>query len=481
MKKYILLLILILIFSISFIVGDAQNPKGNKHWANTWTEVEELGNNKFGATIHVVHQVFKDKIDDQYKKHKLTDERTDKDYVLIQSAKCCIEVYPYYGKYFDVDHEEVRLYEERWVIQRLFKAPDKWRDIDVYDPVISIEKTDNSIIVSIAYTTDYGPLIVKYIQRDGIALKHDILFINTSGSTETFKVLQKWAGIVGSKCNGKDIPMVEDTPYLAFHDSDKSQKEFNIAENLYSMMFNKDGSEKTGQCLQRPISIETHAQGMKADFIYGNWVLAQNESLEIDPGTATLDNPSDDGSAYVFAYNGSYGKHTDIFGNGSGAIGFYSDYDNIFRFYVEWDISSIPDGATITDVVFKYEGLCHEIDCHIHECKGIQPTTIGDGNDTEPWQSFYNELGEGTIYADPAGFPVIATNQQVDLGASVDSDLQSQLSIDWFAIGIQSDDEGSPAIGAIAFEEWPGVPPPTLYVEYEEAVPINVIFFSAPY
>ncbi len=185
MKKYLLMSILILVFFVSFIIGDAQNPEGNKHWINTWTEVEELGGGEFGATISVGHQVFKDKADNQYKKHKLTDERPTKDYVLIQSAKCCVEIYPYYAKYFDVDHKEVRLYEERWVVQRLFQEPDKWKDVDAYNPVVTTEEINSGVTISISYTTDYGPLVVKYIQRDGTALKHDILFTNTSGIPET--------------------------------------------------------------------------------------------------------------------------------------------------------------------------------------------------------------------------------------------------------------------------------------------------------
>ncbi|GAI95579.1 unnamed protein product, partial [marine sediment metagenome] len=113
--------------------------KGAKGYPNTHTEVEYLGNGKFAASISVGHRVFFDKADgNKPKKHKLTDNRPD--YVLIQGAKCCVEVYPYYAKYFDIQHEEVRLYEERWVVQRLFKEPDEWRDVDAYNPVISVEE-----------------------------------------------------------------------------------------------------------------------------------------------------------------------------------------------------------------------------------------------------------------------------------------------------------------------------------------------------
>lgn len=471
MKKYLLLLVLILIFSVSFIIGDAQNPK---YWVNTWTEVEELGNGKFGATIHTGHRVFKDKADGQYKKHKLTDERPTKDYVLIQSAKCCVEIYPYYVKYFDVNHEQVRLHEERWVVQRWRDPPGKWQDIGAWNPIIATEETDSGITVTINYTTDYGPLTVKYIQRDGITLKHDVIFINASGPTETFRVVQAWAGIVGDKCNGRNLPVIEDATFLAFHDSDKPQKKFNISENLHSMIFNPDGSEKTDQCLQRPISIETHAQGMKADFIYGNWVLAQDESLEIDPDTATLDDPTEDG--FIYWYTPNYIRdNTDT--ELTVALYMFSPPDEQ-RGYVEWDIESIPDGMVITNTVFKYHGKFNGGDCHIHEMVDCQPSEQPDNNTGN--QAIYDEANEGTIYADPDGFPVVATNQEVDLGTDADSDLQSQLGDNWFAIGIAPD--GPSEYGSdIYSEEYASTPDPTLYVEYEEPPPVNVIFFSTPY
>jgi len=148
-----------------------------------------------------------------------------------------------------------------------------------------------------------------------------------------------------------------------------------------------------------------------------------------------------------------------------------------YRSYIEWDISSIPDGATITDIIFKYHGYTNNIDCHIHECVGQRPSTAGDG-------ALYDEIGEGTVYADPAGFPEVGTNKQVDLGASADSDLQNQLTADWFAIGIQSDNEGTKAVSNIRSEEYASTPDPTLYVEYTVPPPVaevNVIFFSTPY
>lgn len=287
--------------------------KGDKHWPNTWTEVEDLGGGRLGATISVGHRVFFDKADgNRPKKHKLTDERSSKDYVLIQGPKCCVEIYPYYAKYFDVNHEEVRLYEEHWVVQRWREPPGKWVDIGAWNPVISIEEysepAGDVVKVTVTYDTDYGILTVEYFQRESNALKHNITFKNTSGSFETFRIVQSWAGIVGAKCNEKAPPVDIDEPSLAFHNVDKPSKKFNARENLQSMIFNPDGSEKTEKCLQRPVKIEGHAQGMKADFVYGNWVLAQDESLSIDPDTATLGDPTEDGEARWDSMTGSFIK-----------------------------------------------------------------------------------------------------------------------------------------------------------------------------
>ena len=133
----------------------------------------------------------------------------------------------------------------------------------------------------------------------------------------------------------------------------------------------------------------------------------------------------------------------------------------IWRGYVEWDVSSIPSNSIIKDTVFKYECNRHDGDCHIHEMLGRRPST-------STAQPVYDEAGEGNIYADPVGFPVVAANQSVDLGAQADTDLQNQLALGWFAIGIQADTEPTNDINRIYSEDHIAPnPPPTLYLEFE--------------
>ncbi len=437
---------------------------GAKDYPNTHTEVEHLGNGKFAASIGVGHRVFFDKADsNKPKKHKLTDKRPTKGHVLIQSAKCCIEIHPYYAKYFDVQHEEVRVEEERWVVQRLFKAPDTWRDVGAYNPQIAVEEysepAGDVIKVTVTFDTDYGPLTVEYFQRDGNNLKHNVYFTNISGSTETFRVLQRWAGIVGSKVNGKDFPVDIDEPFLAFR---KADGKLGIAENLYSMMFNEDGSEKTDQCLKRPIRVESRAQGMKADFIYGNWVLVQNESLEIDPDTATLDDPNEDGYIRDDRAAGYIRSNTSV------SIYFGATTTSDYRAYVEWDITSLVGATLTTNPVFKYSAANESAtDEEINPITEEQPSNVGC-TDIE----LYGYIASGTAYVDPFNLEV-GTGKEVDLGASAKTDLQSAIdaSQSWFAIGFQSPaDEGSevgtPRDEFFAEEYGEADPKPTLYVEY---------------
>ena len=141
-----------------------------------------------------------------------------------------------------------------------------------------------------------------------------------------------------------------------------------------------------------------------------------------------------------------------------------STVPRIRRSYIEWDISSIPDGAIITKVALKYHGAQHAADGHIRQME-LRPSISSD-------QDVYTDAGNGTTYADPAGFPVVGTDQEVVLGDDPSDpacqDLQNQLSQDWFAIGIRVDDEAASTAEDLIYSSEYGsaTPKPTLYVEY---------------
>lgn len=512
---------------------------GSKDWSNSWTEHEYLGKNEngkhsYGVNLSTGHRVFKDKADGLWKKRKLTDERPAKDYVLIQGAKCCVEVYPYYAKYFDVHHEEVRLHEERWVVQRLFKEPDTWRNVGAWNPVMVVEETENSIVVTVTHTTDYGTLVVKYIQRDGSALKHDISFKNTSDSTETFRVLERWAGIVADKVNKEEIT----TPRESFKYGFIFEKEgkFSLSENLNTLiptwedeadagreMWTRSGEcnrcgkccgtchnldEETNLCkIQetkpdlcaawpwspeqieqipecsysfvttgiiasptklKPTMIDVHPKGLKADFTYGDWTLAQNESLLIDPDIATLDDPTQDGQIKYTSgptYVRDYTSDLIQFGGGGGGVSWSYDY----RGYVEWPILTLSGGTLTANPLFKWDTFQSGTECEINPISA-QPSVATDAD-------LYADIASGVAYVNPWTVPILS-DHEVDLAAAAKTSLQTAMtaSQSWWAIGLQyPGGEGSiEKFGVdermIQSEERPGVtPPPTLYVVYTPA------------
>lgn len=523
---------------------------GVKDWTNTHTEVEHLGNGKFAASLSTGHRVFFDKADgNKPKKHKLTDERPAKDYVLIQGSKCCVEVYPYYARYFDVQHEEVRLYEERWVVQRWRDPPANWFDIGAWNPVITVEEysepAGDVVKVTVTYDTDYGTLTVEYFQRDGNALKHNVTFKTTSGSPETFRVLQRWAGIVGDKVDGEAIT----APTERFKYGFRFEKEgkLQLDENLNSMVptwqeeaeaarkmwvrvgecnrcgkcchgcsyfineqcsvkdhpglcqefpwspeqvahipecsYSFEGTGETASPIKlKPTRIDTHPRGLKVDFIYGDWVLAKDESLEIDPDTTTLDNPTEDG--HILWEDPNYTRDK----TGFDIFPYYSSFytpDKYYHGYAEWDISGVAVGSTITKVEFRYEGQSDSPGNAQIFAIANQPSVQSDDNAGN--QVIYDDAVDGNEYL-ATGTAFIEQGNTKDVGGASGpawtldpkTDVGNALGVGWFAFGFwQNYDGGKLGSVRIKSEEFASTPDPTLYLEYDlPAAPAKKHTFS---
>jgi len=396
------------------------------------------------------------------------------DYVQVQTGLIGAKIFDAgYAEFYSPDMSEVRVFEERWVDEYWSEqGQGGWKVCNTYNPTRTIiEDSDFGVNVTLSFITDWPnsgerAFDVKYIFRIGQPLKHEIVFVSHSADSYDFRVKQCWAGIVGNKVKhekGTDViadviasATVVDSSYFRFLKEDGS---LSVLENQWSMYYDEFGEILSNQNL-KPVEIGVHAQGMKADFVFGDWTLAQNERLEIDPATATLDDPTEDGTISKEYFAENYARYNVETTLGIGADGTY-----YYMSYSEWNVITIPDGATITDTVFKYAGNVNDIDCRIYNMT-VKPSTSTD-------EQVFG--GMGTIYADPDGFPVAGNNQQVDLGATADSDLQSQLTANWFAIGI-APDEWSLHYSSILSENFvgPPVPPPTLYVEYYEPAYITL-------
>ena len=128
--------------------------------------------------------------------------------------------------------------------------------------------------------------------------------------------------------------------------------------------------------------------------------------------------------------------------------------------YIEWNISSIPDSATIVNTSFKYHGVAARNNLEIYAMEH-QPSHFKFSD-----QDVYNDTGDGTTYV--ADFDLAKPgNQILDLGSSADSDLEDQLLVNWFAIGISDTVSPEGTVGSIYSNEAVKADPyPTLMVQY---------------
>jgi len=392
------------------------------------------------------------------------ENRWEDGYYQVQSGLIGARFYDYYAEFHTPDLSEIRVHDERWEVQRwVAKGRGRWDDVGAQSgtPVFSVLENGNDITVRKTFNSWAGELEINYIFREGLPLKRDVVWTSAIEENTTFRVLQRWAGIAGDKVrhgggeNRVAAALVVDSPFFEFGDDNG----MTVLEEQHSMYYDEKGERLTEHCL-RPVAVDVHAQGLKADFAFENWTLAPGESLVVDPYTSTLSNPTQDGHVYYYYASGMSGYSRDSTGDvikmyDMIVVPYYIYY--YYRGYVEWDVSSIPDGATISDTDFKYHGKSTGSGAHINEMLGTRPSTSSD-------LAVYTEIGEGTTYANPAGFPEAGTNKQVDLGGDADLDLQDQLSSDWFAIGLMG--EGTSTTEIYSEEYASANPKPTLYVEY---------------
>ena len=117
--------------------------------------------------------------------------------------------------------------------------------------------------------------------------------------------------------------------------------------------------------------------------------------------------------------------------------------DRCERSSTEWNISTIPDVADIIDVDLRFDvsiasGATEDCDFNSIEHK---PSTSSN-------QGLYDDIGNGTTFVNTSTLcHGVASDKLLDLGTSADSDLESNLVDDWWAVGIKYDPESRTPTG----------------------------------
>jgi hypothetical protein len=303
--------------------------------------------------------------------------------VFAQNSHVAIEVYDYYTKLFNPDYETVSVYDERFVVQYLFKTmpEETWKDVGAWNPTIQVIPLDDGVEIKKTFDTNYGTasLEVSHIIRTGAFLKHNIKFINKTVDVKTFRVVMKLAGITSAKCTHKDgteeITAEKSIGAKPFFFIGESEQNLKLTEYLWSLgTFNETTEEWTPDKL-KGIVFDVHAQGCKADIIIGNYTLALNESLLIDPTTTTYTVGASSDDCFVIQSNSTFNAASTNHPCGDYDVTYY-DYEGGMRWTVD-----IPQGATINSAYLKLVAI---------SLLGSIPTTIIKGEDADDPVTFSN-------------------------------------------------------------------------------------------
>jgi hypothetical protein len=154
---------------------------------------------------------------------------------------------------------------------------------------------------------------------------------------------------------------------------------------------------------------------------------------------------------------------------GTALVAGRTDFRQFRRTYLEWPITAIPKGATITSVKLKYHG----------KAKPSTDTVSVYSMENQPSAQPDTDAGNETVYLDVENgipyisgssvFPALGANQELDLGVDAVSDLQDAVNAGrtWFAIGVKTSEQTIGDFAEIYSEEYEYADPkPTLVVTY---------------
>ncbi len=299
---------------------------------------------------HVKHHATKEFVEHVYVENP--DFASERDCrVFAQCSNIAVEVYDFYNKLYDPDYENVSVYDERFEVQYLFKEPDTWRSTGYYNPRIEVVQLEDGVDIKKVFDTDYGAetLEITFTVRTGRRLKHTIVFTNKTAEQKTFRVVMKLAGITSDKVKyGQTEEQITEekhivAPFLIFGEDNQHLA---LSEYLWSLGEDGGNPGEWSPTTLKNIILDTHVNGSKADIFIGNYTLAENESLLIDPDSDTWQVGAGTDDCIVYWLNGA--AWTITTGDAQHGAGYFNANVNKMGGGIRWLNVTIPQGSPIT-------------------------------------------------------------------------------------------------------------------------------------
>jgi hypothetical protein len=297
----------------------------------------------------------------KYVPYIFEDHYTETGYYLMRNAHITVRLYDNHAEFWDIDNKEVRVQEEKWVVQYFDET---WINIDKSNPAFQIITNSSGVFITQSWflgapIKSVDTLQVTYALHEARPLKRFVTLTNKGINAYEFRIIQAWDGIVANKVKHTDGDTIVTTSTqinsLWFQFSSEDNDFIILEDLLLSGYFDEDNIYHND--VLQPTSFSLNSEGMSASFTYSNsntYTLKPGKSLKLDPSTTVNQEYQKTGfiekvrqfswppltpTAYS-GYGIEVGKQVD-----SPITVYY-----LQRGYVSFDTSSVDDEWTITDV-----------------------------------------------------------------------------------------------------------------------------------
>jgi len=350
-------------------------------WVNRYTYDVDYGNRSHTSTSHIGVQAFWNNETSTWEE-LLFKDRSDAPipHYLLRNAHISARVGLYDGEdavlYYDPDMTR-KICAERWNVRAYVSGG--WEVLDKTFFSHEVFYNDTFINVTGIFKTWYtgihvGWLRVSYLLRPARLLKHEVAYRNIYAGSFQHQVVMTLVGIAGTKVIHRlgetTVTLTEkqiDSPWLRFVNASNPKYQF-LGEKLDSLGY-YEFNETTGEevwvneylkAIRVKLVDYWGKQLVRCDVVIGNYTLAENEILFIDPDSDTFYTSAGDGHCYMYAggtWNtnhdasaSSYASHTF---SEAYCYSFYTGSWGIARTFFPFDTSTIPAGSTISLATLK--------------------------------------------------------------------------------------------------------------------------------
>lgn len=354
---------------------------------------------------------------------------------VINKNNCIVSVYD--NKQRISNTTSIIIEKEWWNVGWKRTNGGQWEEIDFSSVPCMINPITNSsgIFVETTKSNADGTLDVIYAKRIDQEFETFQKWTNQdpSRTNHAFKFIEKYDNIHGENILTDSTTLEQDGIHtISF--SDISNSKIMALKNSAFNSFNFDMS-KAFNNFQSATFTKTGTI-VDASFDYGR------NAVTLPVGSTQFLDPTfgyTSGKTYIVYDNLTPGTTCETTfgkaGEGSGLKDIQIPDSDLFeRCHIvspRWDISLIPDDATISDTDLRYDvsSVTNPFNCNFKEINNYPTTALGP--------TLWTDIQDGTTFvSDNSGCTTIGTDKLLDLGTDADLDVQSQLAFNWWSVGI---------------------------------------------